>query len=100
MIPRYLFWRLSYKESQHDFADDAIDLIPKSLIRKITSVELISESNNRAYKLLSDKREHFSIDGPSAKHLGMDRERGRCKNCWMLDLLLKFYLRIMKVAPF
>ena len=56
--------------------DDAIDLIPKSLIRKITSVELISESNNRAYKLLSDKREYFlRLDGPSAKHLGMDREK-------------------------
>ena len=56
--------------------DDAIDLIPKSLIRKITSVELISESNNRAYKLLSDKREYFlRLDGPSAKNLGVDRER-------------------------
>ena len=56
--------------------DDAIDLIPKSLIRKITSVELISESNNRAYKLLSDKREYFlRLDGPSAKHLGVDREK-------------------------
>ena len=56
--------------------DDAIDLIPKSLIKKIISVELISECNNRAYKLLSDKREYFlRLDGPNAKNLSVDRER-------------------------
>ena len=63
--------------------DDAIDLIPKSLIRKITSVELISESNNRAYKLLSDKRVFSSIGWSQceAPRHG-PRERGKdTKNC-------------------